>query len=102
MSSLSVDTVKLVDQLFAPSDRDTAFGLLEEQCGTNLPFLAEADAVALERYRFAALKLSHGTVEGLRRAIELANVDWRDLLIAAGFGHDVNAHRTWMSCIVQG
>lgn len=100
MSLLSVDTVKLVNQLFGPGDRAIACRLLAEHCGTSLPFLGNADSVGLERYRFAALKLSNGTVDGLRRAIELARADWRDLLMAAGFGADVNAHKTWLRTTV--
>jgi hypothetical protein len=51
--------------------------------------------VSLERIRFAALKLSAGNLEALRSAVGLANRDWRDLLMAAGFGRDVDAHRSW-------
>lgn len=101
MSSLSVDTVKLVDQLFPLEERDIACELLAEQCGTNLPFLADAEPSGLERYRFAALKLSNGTIDGLRRAIALAKTDWRDLLMEAGFGLDVNAHRIWLRTIAH-
>jgi hypothetical protein len=100
LSLLSVDTVKLVNQLFGPDDRAIACRLLAEHCGANLPFLKNADSVELERYRFAALKLSNGTVDGLGRAIELAKTDWRDLLVAAGFGSDVNAHKAWLRTTV--
>ncbi len=96
MDSVSVDTERAIDRLFAPEERGIARKLLAEECGANLPFLKGADAVELERYRFAALKLSNGTLDGLRQAIELAKADWRDLLVAAGFGHDVNAHKAWL------
>jgi len=33
---------------------------------------------------------------GLLEAIELAKADWRDLLMAAGFGEDVRAHEFWI------
>jgi hypothetical protein len=36
----------------------------------------------------AALKLSRGDLTGLRDAVELVNIDWRDLLLAAGFADD--------------
>ena len=31
----------------------------------------------------------------LDKAITLAKLDWRDLLMSAGFGHDVNQHMIW-------
>jgi hypothetical protein len=49
----------------------------------------------LERYRYAALKLSGGDLGRLRQAIELAKSDWRDLLVAAGFAENVRAHKNW-------
>ena len=82
--------------LFAASHRGVATKLLVSECGNNLPFMEAASASALDRFRLAALKLSSGTVKGLRSAIALAKSDWRDLLMAAGFGHDVNAHRKWL------
>ncbi len=56
-----------------------------EQCGNNLPFLENVDE-RIERFQFAALKLSEGKLSELDRAIALAKADWRDLLMAAGFG----------------
>jgi hypothetical protein len=88
--------VRLVDTIFALSDREIASRLLAEQCGINLPFLETQDAMGLERYRFAALKLSNGNLDELRRAIELAKTDWRDLLVAADFAHDVHGHKHWL------
>ncbi len=48
-----------------------------------------------ERFRFAALRLSNGDLRKLEQAVELAKRDWRDLLMAAGFGEDVTAHERW-------
>jgi hypothetical protein len=50
----------------------------------------------LERFRFSALKLSGGKLDKLRQAVELAQQDWRDLLMAAGFGDDVTEHERWL------
>jgi hypothetical protein len=58
--------------------------------------MEQADSIGLERCRFAALKLSCGQLEKLRGAIELAAKDWRDLLMAAGFGRDLEAHLRWL------
>ena len=46
----------------------------------------------LERFRFAALKYSDGNLVLLESAVKLAQHDWRDLLMATGFAHDVEAH----------
>jgi len=34
-------------------------------------------------------------MEKLRAAVKLANADWRDLLVAAGFADSVDAHKHW-------
>jgi len=49
----------------------------------------------LERLRFAAIKLSQGNSQALLRAIDVACMDWRDLLVAANFGHEVRAREAW-------
>jgi hypothetical protein len=95
MAALSPATRQHLERLFAPQQRAEAERLLAEECGNNLPVLENLDPVQLERYRFAALKLSGGTLDGLRRAVALAKRDWRDLLMNAGFGHDVHAHERW-------
>jgi hypothetical protein len=75
--------------------RVTASKWLLHECGNNLPFQETSDPITLERFRFAALRLSGGDLDALRKAIDIAKQDWRDLLMAAGFGHDPAAHRTW-------
>jgi hypothetical protein len=91
---LSPDTEARVEALFPPESRAEVADLLIHQCGNNLPLLEKLDEFELERFQFAALKLSGGSVDKLRKAIQLAKSDWRDLLVSAGFG-DVNAHKTW-------
>jgi hypothetical protein len=81
--------------VFAASDRAEAERLLVDECGNNLPFCQDSDQYQLERVRYAAMKLSRGTINGLRQAVELAKTDWRDLLMAAGFGEDETAHLRW-------
>jgi len=92
---LSPETLRRVDILFPPEDRERAKALLYEQCGANLPSLGKADMYQLERFRFAALKYSDGNLLMLESAVELAQLDWRDLLMATGFANDVEAHRRW-------
>ena len=50
----------------------------------------------MDRIRLAAIKLSNGVYAKLVEAVSLANTDWRDLLMAAGFGYDIDAHNKWV------
>ena len=93
---LSSETARRLDLVFRPEHRSEAETLLVERCGNNLPLCKSYSAVQLERLRFAALKLSGGNLTALREAVDLANVDWRDLLMAADFGWDATAHLRWL------
>jgi len=101
MAILSKTTEQIVEKLFSVAEQDEVREILVNQCGNNLPFLAEADEHKLERFRFAVLKLSQGNLEELHRAVQLAKVDWRDLLMAADFGHDVKAHEKWAQSLLD-
>ena len=81
--------------LFSESEVQSATNILVEKCGRNLPLMGDKNADVIERIRIAALKVSGGDLDALRRAIHLANVEWRDLLVEAGFAHDVKAHLHW-------
>src|SRR5262245_871663 len=94
-TDLSSETRRRLEILFRAEDRAVAARMLAEECGNNLPFLEKLDEHGLERFQFAALKLSGGDLMRLRDAIELAKSDWRDLLMAAGFGHDIRSHERW-------
>ena len=95
MSKLSEATRDKVRQLFPSRQQQDAADLLMIECGNNLPFCESSDEYALERIRFAVLKLSGGNLCELRRWVGLAKTDWRDVLMAAGFGHSVTAHKEW-------
>ena len=82
--------------LFAPNEQDLVSALLLEECGNNLPGLENVDAAAMDRFRFAALKLSEGNLTKLDEALHLAKTDWRDLLMAAGFGESSTVHQAWL------
>jgi len=93
---LSPGTHLRLRALFRQEDLAEAEALLEEQCADGLPFGESMTPADLERIRFAAIRVSDGRLSELREAIALANVDWRDLLVGAGFAHDVRAHEEWM------
>ena len=93
MENITLMTIELIDKYFAPHERELALSLLMEECGNNLPSLEQADPTDLERVRWAAIKFSDGDIDRLLSAIELAQSDWRDLLVSVGFADDVNAHK---------
>ena len=84
-----------VERLFRPEEVPAVVELLEHQCGELLPLWRGKTPAEFDRVRFAALKVSAGDLEALRRAVEMARTDWRDLLVAAGFAHDSEEHRRW-------
>lgn len=92
---LSPETRRRLERLFAPRRREEAERLLRDDCGNNLPFCGGLDSAGLERVRFAALKVSGGRLDKLAEAVRLAQIDWRDLLMNAGFGFDERAHESW-------
>ena len=96
MVALSPATSDRLCRLFRPEHTAAAERLLREGCADNLPLIpAPVTPASLERLRFAAIRVSGGDLTRLREAIRIAQVDWRDLLVAAGFGHDTRAHESW-------
>ena len=93
---LSEETEKRLRILFSASEQELVRSLLVSECGNNLPGLQDADSEMMDRFRFAVLKLSEGDLSELDKALRLANTDWRDLLMAAGFGESLTAHESWL------
>ena len=58
---------------------------------------------SLERIHCAVIKLViDDQVGGFDRAKRLYNADYRDLLMNAGFGHDLEAHNEWADSYLSG
>lgn len=87
---LSPRTQHALTALFGPDERADVKDLL---IGEVPP--PGSTPAGLERVRLAVLKVSGGNLDHLLYAIDLAQTDWRDLLMAAGFGADPNAHKHW-------
>jgi hypothetical protein len=102
MIELSEQTEALIQRLFSIENQDEVRRALEERCAENLPLLGKTppDKYRMERWRFATLKLGGGTIEKFREAIDICNRDWRDLLVWAGFGNDLQAHKKWAAEIL--
>jgi hypothetical protein len=79
---LTPETEKRIALLFPPEQQEMVRVLLLEQCGSNIPLWESA---GLDRLHFAVLKLSQGKMERLRDAIDRAKMDFRDVLVRAGF-----------------
>lgn len=92
---LSAATDERITRLFPPSERELVRSLLIAECGNDLPGLQDEDSTAMDRFRFAVLKLSEGNLSKFDKALCLAKTDWRDLLMAAGFGESLTAHESW-------
>ncbi|HEY3328696.1 MAG TPA: hypothetical protein VGK19_01635 [Capsulimonadaceae bacterium] len=97
MIPLSPDTAERVNKLFPDlEDARVVAELLERECADNLPLWHGTTPEHFERIRYAVLKLSEGDLEKLNKAIAIAKIDWRDSLVAAGFGHQVESYRWWV------
>ena len=84
-----------IARLFPPEEQEEVTRLLQEDCGTALPGTDHASPESFERVQCAVLKLSEGRMDRLYDAVALAQTDWRDLLVVAGFAEDTQAHKHW-------
>ena len=80
---LTLAVIAKVERQFSAEQRDAVKELLDRSCGRTLPLMRDATPEALERIRLCALKIAKGDVAKLRQAVDLANIDWRDLICAA-------------------
>jgi hypothetical protein len=90
-------TWKVIRKLFPPEQHEEVGQLLTGECSDNLPLTYE-----YQRIQLAVLKLSHGDLDELMLRITEAQQDWRDILMAAGFGHSVTEHLSWANSYLYG
>jgi len=95
MIEITDQTRRRIETLFAESEWERVADHLLHECGDNLPMVEISYQQLAERIRFAALKLSGGNFQRLKDQTREAAIDWRDVLMAAGFGDDVEAHLAW-------
>jgi hypothetical protein len=88
---LTPETEKRIVLLFRPDEQELARTIPVEECGTEIPGWQSA---GLERLRFAVLKLSKGKLDALQARVDGAKRDFRDVLVAAGFG-EPDKYRRW-------
>lgn len=96
MDVLSPRVERLIGRVFGVADLQTRVRLaLMERGGRTLPLLDRAEPAQIERIQFALLRLSEGEWDKLDQALAVAAQDWRDVLVAAGFGSSLEAHERW-------
>jgi hypothetical protein len=72
---------KKLRETFATELQDEAISTLKTGLTFRLPFVNTTEK--LERVRLAVIKLAGGDLTQLRRHVEIAKVDWRDVISAA-------------------
>lgn len=92
---LSERTRRLIAKLFSESDGFIISQCLYRSVSDNIPDCDDSSPEDMERIRFAILKLTKQSPLNLAVGIYLAQTDWRDLFMSAGFGEDVNRHMKW-------
>ena len=80
---LTPAVVEEISLLFSPPERRHVEEVLDQSCGRTLPFQREATAQELEHIRICVLRLSSSDLKKLHEWIDLANVDERDVILAA-------------------
>jgi hypothetical protein len=101
MSELSPNTEYLIHALYKSREAKEIGDILEIDCGTESLGCDGWTPVQMERIRFAVLKLAIESDSGLDAALNLVSRDWRDLLMSAGFGDDLNAHVKWFESVAN-
>jgi hypothetical protein len=84
-----------IRSMFDYVDIESATKVVEDSVGLGLPLIGPDSTTLLERIRSSVIRLSAGDLGRLKEAARLAREDWRDVLLAAGFGTDVRAHASW-------
>jgi hypothetical protein len=97
---LTQTTRQVIRRLF-PGDMKEVADLLGRECGRNLPLMSDANERSLERVQLAALKIGNGDIDALFEAIRIAQIDWRDVLVAAEFAASLTAHTEWAATILS-
>lgn len=83
MVGLSKRVAKMVQRTFSLDQQPEARRLLEQKC--VLFVLTENTPEGLERNRLAVIKLAAGNLDELKKQIEVAKVDWRDVINPAEY-----------------
>jgi hypothetical protein len=77
--------------------------LLSLQCSNNLPGVGDTPEwnELVDRIQLAVIRASSWETEKIKKSVSFANLDWRDLLICAGFGENLLAHKVWQQNAIK-
>ena len=101
MNYLSHKTEKLIAHYF-PSERKWAKDQLQSYCDYMAEYISDKTSLAsYERFCYAILKLGKTSKPKFLRVIDLGKCDYRDLLVAAGFGNSTTIHHDWANKILN-
>jgi len=101
MNLVSEKTKELVEK-FYPTDSETVVLQLQDYCDyLSEIFGDKALPENYERFCFAVLKLGESSKEKLNKAVELGKIDYRDLLVSAGFANSLTIHNEWADKILD-
>lgn len=96
---ITLRTRHVLRAVFPPNLWERVETTLMIDCGPAQVHARDVDGEAMERIRLATLKLSAGSITAFENAVLLAQIDWRDVLLGAGFGSDLKAHIKWAAVI---
>lgn len=84
-------------------EKEAVSNYLEAYCSTNLPGIGTTEEwiELIDRVQLAAIRGSGWSLYKIKEAAALANRDWRDLLVAAGFANSLSAHKQWQKHALQ-
>ena len=102
MLQLTEDTKNVVDLLFSSDEAKELKERLQAELSNGLVFAAYSTPESRERIWLAVIKKCKETLNPWDTWFELAKTDWRDLLMAADFGHDTTAHMKWKRKVLIG
>jgi hypothetical protein len=95
VTALTDRTLRLIERIPQPELRERLISRLEAECSRESLGCSDWQPEHMERLWFAILKLIGSKSERVDGAFALAKCDWRDLLVAAGFANDTDAHNKW-------
>jgi hypothetical protein len=99
---LSDRTLSLIKALFKDPFRSRVINALGTEVSEDTPFCTNETPEGMERIRFAVIKLIHEDWKNFDYALKEAKTDWRDLLMAAGFGYSVDEYNRWYQKVLNG
>jgi hypothetical protein len=95
VSELTPRTLQILGIMFSGASRQEMLVRLEQECSAVALGCRNWTPPQMERLWFAVIKLAHERPDLIPKTFALAKTDWRDLLMAAGFGHEPDAHEKW-------